>query len=399
MSDRRLVTTSAAEVRPRAMRFLMRPWLPLGEITLLAGEPGLGKSTLVCHYAAAASRGELPGDLTHNPCPVLIAGTEESAEATVVPRLLAAGAVLGRVHFLAAEQDGRPAPVTIPDDLDLIEERLAATGARLVTFDPLSAFLTGKVNSWREHDVRRALAALSDVARQADAAFLGIVHLNKGDADKLLQRVGGSAGFAAAARSVIAFGRDPADPDARGARRIIAHAKCNVAPEAEPLAAVREPVTVTLEDGTVLHDSRLVITGRADVEADDLLTDREDYTARGEAVDFLLAELADGPVPTKQLKARAEDAGLSWRTVERAKPKAGARARKVGTDGWVWEITTPSQYPLGGVDGLGGLQGSTDTAKAAKAAKAATHSVEDPPLATPAEQAEIDRLLSQEPSP
>ncbi|MDX6648156.1 MAG: putative primase/helicase [Solirubrobacteraceae bacterium] len=367
-AGRRIGAVCASTITARAMTFLARPWLPLGEITLIGGEPGLGKSAQIIYYAAKASRGELDGDLTGQPVDVLFGGTEENQAATSIPRAIAAGADLNRIHFLEASENGRASAFTIPDDLEQLEEQIAATGAKLVLFDPLSAFLSGKVNSWREHDVRRALAALGQVARDHDAAFVGTAHLNKGDADKLLQRLGGSIGFAAVARSVIAFGRDPTTTEPRSPRRIIAHAKCNVAPEADPLAASIEPATVRLEDGEVIGTSVLKINGASTVEADDLLVNRDDYTQVGEAADFLRAEMEKGPVPVKQLKTRADDAGLSWRTVERAKGKVHAKARKVGTGGWVWELPDKTGGGLCGVDGLQAID-PTNTAKAANTAK------------------------------
>lgn len=390
-SGRALTITPAAALTPARMRFLDRPRLPLGELTMLAGEAGLGKSALIIDYAAKATRGMLDADHAGEPRDVLIAGTEESREATMLPRLIAAGADLARVHFLDATDSGQASTLTIPDDLDALDDAIRQTGAVLATLDPLSAFLSGKVNSWREHDVRRALAPLAQVARDRHAAILAVAHLNKGDADKLLQRVGGSGGFGAVVRSVIAFGRDPSDPDPRGPRRIIAHAKCNVAAEAGPLAAVIEPATIQLEDGQTLPTSRLVITGPADVEADDLLTTREDWTARDDAAEFLRAELAAGPVASTEIRKRADDAGHAWRTVRRAKDKLGARARKNGTGEWTWQLPEPLLNPNGHVDTLGHLP-LGEMAKGAKASLSKGRGdVESLPLPTPAEQAAIDR--------
>lgn len=403
MTGRQLVTTPAAAVEPRAMRYLMRPWLPLGEVTILAGSPGLGKSTLLTRIAANATLGELPGDLLHSPAAVLLAGTEESEDATVVPRLLAAGAVLGRVHFLAATEHGRADTLTLPDDLDRLEAAIADTAAQLVVADPLTAHLSGAVNSHREHEVRRVLAPLTDVARRTDAAIVGVAHLNKGEADRLMERVGGSIGFVAAARSVIAFGRDPSDPDgARGRRRIIAHAKCNVAAEAGPLAAHidTEPVTV---GARTIDVPVLVIDGPTDVEADDLLASREDWTARDDAAEFLAAELAGGAVSATEIRKRGDEAGHAWRTIRRAKDKLGVRSVKQGTGGWTWELPAACQEPHGPLGPLGPLPVFPGGSKVAKVAKVANGigeaEVDTIPLATPEQEAAIARAQSLDAQP
>jgi hypothetical protein len=96
----------------------------------------------------------------------------------------------------------------------------------------------------------------------------------------------------------------------------------------------------------------------------------DERTARDEAADFLRAELESGPVAVKTLQARAHDAGLNWRTVERAKTSICKRAREDGSH-WVWELksATPST-PSVGVVGVVGLERGK-AAKADKTVKAA----------------------------
>ena len=55
-------------------------------------------------------------------------------------------------------------PLTLPDDLSAIGKKILATGARLLVIDPLSAALSGSVDSYKDHDVRRALSPLARLA-------------------------------------------------------------------------------------------------------------------------------------------------------------------------------------------------------------------------------------------
>src|SRR5262249_8837957 len=198
--------------------------VPVGGVTVLAGEPGLGKSLLSIWLASRLSRGELG----KTPAASLFLTAEDSHEHTVLPRLVAAGAELDQIVFPPPGRDGLERAIRLPDDVSYLDELVASTEAGLVVFDPLVAYLPAKGNSCQDQSLRGALAPLAALARERDAAVLLIAHLNKGrDADPL-RRLGGSIGLAAAARSLLLLARDPDDPDgAIGPRRVLAQAKSN----------------------------------------------------------------------------------------------------------------------------------------------------------------------------
>ena len=163
------------------------------------------------------------------------------------------------------------------------------------------------------------------------------MHLNKREGHDMLARVSGSTGFVAAVRSVVALGRDPHDPDPeRGSRRIIAHAKCNLGPLQESLAAVIEGATCPTPTGDILT-SRLIPKGRSTVSASELLQatpTHDERTERDEAADWLADELAAGAAPKVDLLARGKKAGHSERTLHRARMALGIESVAVeGADG------------------------------------------------------------------
>lgn len=214
---------SQLEVRP--VEWLWPGRVPQGGITVLAGEPGLGKSLLSVWLASRLSRGELAGA----PATSLFLTAEDSREHTVLPRLVAAGAELEQVVFPPPPSDGLERAVRLPDDVGYLGELIATSAAKLVVFDPLVAYLPAKVNTWQDQSLRGALAPLATLAQEQGTAMLLIAHLNKGrDADPL-RRLGGSIGLAAAARSLLLLARDPDDPEGEiGATRVLAHAKSNL---------------------------------------------------------------------------------------------------------------------------------------------------------------------------
>lgn len=76
--------------------------------------------------------------------------------------------------------------------------------------------------------------------------------------------------------------------------------------------------------------------GPVDVDLDDLASGRQQEPgAIEQAAAFLRLILEDGPVPSADVLARAEDEGISKRTLHRAKAKIGVRSIKEDKM-WLW---------------------------------------------------------------
>lgn len=323
----------ADEVVPERATFLWHGRIPMRAVTLLVGKPGLGKSTLLMDIVARVTTGTLAGDLRGHESACLVATAEDSLPTTLVPRLLAAEADRGLVHFIAGA-------LTLPDDLQALAARASEVQAKLLVLDPLVAFLPQRVNVWRDQDVRRAMAPLAAMAEALDAAVLVVVHLRKDRADDVLGQIGGSVGLGAAARSVLLLGTDPDEPDSD--RRVLAHAKCNVGPLMSSMGCRIEPTAVPAE-GDVFDVSRIRYSGPIEVDAEDLLAavDRSTPSAREEAVDFIRQELSTGPVAAKTMIARARELGISEKTLKLAKKALGVRSEKGHESkqaGWTWSL-------------------------------------------------------------
>jgi hypothetical protein len=264
-----LETRSAASVEARRLAWLWTDRIPLGAVTILAGDGGLGKSLLTCELAAQLSRGGIAGDLIGKPAPTLILSAEDDAETTIKPRLMAAGADLGLVHV--ATDTGEP--FTLPNDQQALGETVQTLGVRLIVLDPLVAFLSTKVDAHKDQSVRLALAPLATLARQLNVAILAILHVNRRDTSDSSARFSGSPAFRNAARSALMFGADPADPDGReGPNRVLAQNKANLSrPGLRSLACRIESVTV---DG--LETARLRLMGESTTTADELVETRSE---------------------------------------------------------------------------------------------------------------------------
>src|SRR5829696_10330875 len=134
-----------SQIAPEPLRWLSPGRLAAGKITILDGDPGLGKSTLLCEFAARISRGDpLPGGEAGAPQYVVILSAEDDLYDTIRPRIDAAGGDPRRVIALATLADN-PAdgPLgAIPDHVYLLEEIIGRTQAALLIIDPLVAFLS-----------------------------------------------------------------------------------------------------------------------------------------------------------------------------------------------------------------------------------------------------------------
>ena len=200
----------ASEVVPETMTWLWEGYIPAGKITLVDGDPGEGKSTLTLDIAARVSRGgPMPDRSAGGSGTVLIMSAEDGVADTIVPRLSAAGANLRRVHILTevrgVSDDGKivTRPVELPGDLPIVERIIREHRVVLVVIDPLMAYLSGTVNSFRDQDVRRALHPLAQLAETTGATFVVVRHLNKSAGGKAMYRGGGSIGIGGAARVCV----------------------------------------------------------------------------------------------------------------------------------------------------------------------------------------------------
>lgn len=339
------IVRCAADIEPEAISWLWPGRMALGKIGLLAGLPGVGKSQLTCWLAATVTTGgRWPDGGTAPRGSVIMIGCEDDAGDTVVPRLLAAGADLQRVHILDWAVDAKSRQrrhFDVQGHIDQLMELVRRLGdARLIVIDPITAYM-GRADTHVTADVRGALAPLQTGAAELGAAVLLISHLTKAVDGTAMARVTGSGAFVALSRSAYLAGYDPSDETRQ--RRVLASIRCSLAVEPPALAYTVE--SVMLPSG--ITTSRVIIDpAPLAVSADDIAraTRAPSGDHRSELDDartFLLGRLADGPQPTADVKAAARAAGIAWRTVERARAALGVESRKDGASG-AWRMHMPT---------------------------------------------------------
>ena len=335
---------SGDAITPEAVTWYWPDWIAAAKLHILAGPPGTGKTTVALGIAATLTNGGRWPDGTRyrNKSDVIVWTGEDGLADTLVPRLIANGADMSRVHFVGPVTVGGERrefdPATDVPLLAIHASRL--TNLALVIVDPIVSAVSGDAH--KSNDVRRGLQPLAHLAAQTGAAIVGISHFSKGTSNRdPVERVTGSIAFGAAPRIVLGAAKRRDD---QGGGRILVRAKSNLGPDVggfvydlqqAPVPDYSDIVASRLMWGEALEGTARALL--ADVESDE---GDEDRNALAEAKSFLQALLADGPVPSKTAWADADQAGHARATIRRAMSALGVDARKTGLQsGWVWELS------------------------------------------------------------
>ena len=233
--------TTAADFDVRSITWMWPGRFAIGKLGLIGGMPDMGKGLISAFIAAAVTASvDLPcGEGKTPQGHVLWFTAEDDIEDTVVPRLIAAGADLTRIHIVKTmRKDGKERTFNLVTDLPELRKTVERIGnVVLVIIDPMSAYVgVGKVNTSSTTDVRGFLTPLTQMAAELEIAVIGIMHFNKkADVTSAMLRIADSLAYVAAARHVYVVVEDP---HVEG-RRLFVKAKNNLAPDKAALPYVR----------------------------------------------------------------------------------------------------------------------------------------------------------------
>ena len=327
-------------VKVEQIEWLLYPFIPFGKVTIIQGDPGEGKTTMVLQIIAKLTRGEpillnkksqkeaqqdseenlkqevLSQDNSIQPVNVIYQTAEDGLGDTIKPRLLAAGADCSRVLVI----DDREQPLTMVDVR--LEEAIIQTKARMVVLDPIQGFLGTDVDMHRANEIRPLMKRMAVLAEKYHCAIILIGHMNKNSNGKSSYRGLGSIDFQAAARSVLIVGRLKDEPETR----VMCHVKSSLAPEGKSVAFRLD------------KETGFQWIGEYDISADDLLSGE----ARGQksriAKEFLLDILADGGMAQKKIEEEASKQGIKKKTLRNAKQELEIDSVKRGNQ-WFWILS------------------------------------------------------------
>ena len=323
-----------SEVEPEEISWLWPGYIPYGKLTILGGDPGLGKSWVTLDLGARVTVGaETPdGNERIDVGAVVLLTAEDGLADTVRPRIDAQGgnAELVSVMKGVVDAEGHEHHPSLLKDIEHLEYMVVSTQARLVIVDPLNAY-TGNTNGYVDTQIRQVLTPLSKMAERTGAAVLLVMHLNQDTSLPALYRFQGSIGYLGAVRSAMVVARDTQDPE----KRVMALVKSNLTRSMPAFAF------------TIGGDPpALSWIGEVDTDITELLAagPAGNTSKRDEATAFLKSCLSLGPVPAHDVLSQATTADISEKTLRRAADVIGVEKSHAGEPGqqgggyWLWQL-------------------------------------------------------------
>lgn len=312
------------QVEVEEIEWLFYPFIPYGKVTIIQGDPGEGKTTVVLQIIAKLTKGEAilsetsegkSEEIGVEPINVIYQTAEDGLGDTIKPRLLAAGADCSRVLVI----DDQEQPLTMVDAR--LEEAIIQTKARLVVLDLIQGFLGVGVDMHRANEIRPLMKRISVLAEKYQCAIILIGHMNKNSNGKSSYRGLGSIDFQAAARSVLIVGRVKGEPEIR----VICHVKSSLAPEGDAIA-------FRLDKEKGFH-----WIGKYDISVEDLLSGDGRGQKIRSAKEFLKEILANGSMEQAKIAEEAEERGIKKKTLWNAKKELQIDSVKIGNK-WFWML-------------------------------------------------------------
>jgi len=320
--------------KPENIAWLWQPRITLGSVTVIGGNPGVGKSTIALDLAARITTGAgFPDRMPSPKGRVLLLVGEDHHRKIVSRRLEAAGADRHMVEYVEYRH---------LHDLDKqmgdLESCLKAkAGFKMIIIDPVSLYIGDKIEFHHQNEVAQFYGRLGDLAERFNVAILVVAHLNKNSGQETaIYRISGSSGHVSVARAVfiVTKKRNPDNPDDWCCYFI--QAKNSYGPDD---IAFRWWHSGDDESPCIEWDPNPIL-----VSADDLLSGGKEPSKKENAEAWLRDALAAGPMESNRLQKMALQDGYSWTTLKRAKNSIGALARKDGFQGeWIWYLPKEDQ--------------------------------------------------------
>lgn len=312
--------TLYSDVAAVPVNWLWYPYIAVGKITLLQGDPGDGKSTMMMNLIAELSRGGVTpdGKALGRPRRVIYQCSEDGVGDTIKPRLEEAGAECCNIAFINEEAHSG---LTLDDER--IREAIVAFRPQLVVIDPIQSYIGNDSDLQIAVKARKLMRRVSTWAQAYRCAIVLIGHLSKRESSKDLYRGLGSIDVVASARSVLQVERDVEDENVRIVRQV----KNSLAPRGSDLCFEIRPDT----GFRWLSDSNSTGQGQGTEETIDYYPKN-----KHELASVLITKvLANGPVKSAEIKKVMSEYGIGEKTVRDAKMTLGVKAyRKMRT--WYW---------------------------------------------------------------
>ena len=329
MPDKPGLLSLYSDVQTKPVSWLWFPYIAYGKLTVLQGDPGDGKSSMMLHLIAEISRGGAMPDGTAlgRPQRVIYQCSEDGVGDTIKPRLVKMGANCKNVAYINEDAGGG---LTLDDER--IRDAILAFEPRLLVIDPVQAYITSDSDLQIAGRARKLMRRLGMWAEAYDCAIVLIGHMNKRESAKGLYRGLGSIDIVAAARSVLQVERDPLDPDVR----IVSQIKNSLEASGANIRFEIRPVT----------GFRWLACGE---EPDSQLMDETGASGNGgygtkqeEAAHIMTNVLKERDVTATEMIAMLAQYEIAEKTVRVVKKRLGIQAYRKDNQ-WYWTLKKPGE--------------------------------------------------------
>ena len=320
-----------SEINPENIVWFWPNKIPSGTLTIIAGDPGSGKSFLSLYLASQVSTGGAWPDCDKPATKgsTVIISDEDDPAKVIVPRLIANKADRKKIYHISGQQGDKFFDLTLHlNRLDNCLKKIE--DCRLVIIDPITAYL-GKTNANSNAEVRSVLGPLASLAAERNITVIGINHFNKKAGDSYIYRGLGSTAFVAQARSAWGVMTDQDDKE----QRILCLIKSNYC--IEPTGLKFRIIEGEGDEyaGVVEFESNPWL-GHIDDAGND------NSGRLDEASTWLSERLGTSDMLSAAVFEEGEEKDFSRNLLYRAKRKLGVKARRLGGYGedgqWFWRL-------------------------------------------------------------
>ena len=357
-----------SEVVPEPLEWVFDGVIPRGRLTLLTGEPGVGKSLIVLELAARVTRGARSPHAEGEQVPgaVILFSAEGGVSDTIRPRLEASGADLSRVYALCGVReiddetgDDLAWSFQLECDLPIIEaelQRLNANGisVRLIVIDPMDCYL-GAGDGEAKANADSVATRLVELAERTGVAIVMVLQTSrrgfKATGQSRRQRAAANGAFSAAARSIWMVAQDQDDPQLR----LLLPVKTNLCETGPGLAySVHDGIVQWKADSIAATADEYLQTVAERTKQASLCEDRSELTR---VADWLRDLLTGKRIHSLSIFDDARANLISIKTLRRALGRLNGQSKKEGESGkWYWSL--PGEESPG--DFEAGSEGMTD---------------------------------------
>ena len=302
-----------SDVKTEIPKWIWYPYIPLGTLVLLVGDPGIGKSYIALYIASIISKGEdFPfsnNELNEikTPSNVLFQNGEDGVSYTLSLRLDNLRANKENIFMIDETTD-----LFCINQIEILEDIIIKNDIKLVIIDPIQRYLPSDKSMDKANEVRSSLSPLRDLAEKYSCTIILIMHRNKSAQSNKLYRALGSIDFVGVCRSMLTV-------EEKDGVKVIYHTKSSFSQKGSPIYYEITEDGVDILDISDDEEKRINNTSKIEI-----------------AKRFLNDILANGPLTSIDIRFRACANNISFSTLKRAKKELNINAIQIEKV-WYWE--------------------------------------------------------------